>query len=337
MSSFNKATDRIHALEQERKNRLGDVERRRDKISTDEPSVANFAAPSFNNALLATHTVGLVSHRDFKERREQLEIERERQEKVEAALQHSRNRRTLEKRKRANRAVLSFRDDDDSDSNSNSDSEGDKRSDKRRKQGNLEKEEEKVNNQLIVAKRRRLGKDPSVDTQFLPDRDRERAERTERERLRLDWERRQRDIKSETIRITYSFWDGSGHRRTLSCTKGTTIGRFLALVQPRFKQLRNASADGLMFIKEDLIIPHHYSFYDFVIMRARGKSGPLFNFAVVEDVRVVADAAREKEDAHASKVVERRWYDRNKHIFPASRWELFDPTKKYDRYTIHGD
>ena len=30
----------------------------------------------------------------------------------------------------------------------------------------------------------------------------------------------------------------------------------------------------------------------------------------------------------------RSWYERNKHIFPASRWEPFDPTKSYDKYTI---
>ena len=34
----------------------------------------------------------------------------------------------------------------------------------------------------------------------------------------------------------------------------------------------------------------------------------------------------------------RTWvrYERNKHIFPASRWEIFDPTKDYGSYTIHG-
>ena len=32
-----------------------------------------------------------------------------------------------------------------------------------------------------------------------------------------------------------------------------------------------------------------------------------------------------------------RRYERNKHIFPASRWEVYDPHVKRDRYTIHGD
>lgn len=58
--------------------------------------------------------------------------------------------------------------------------------------------------------------------------------------------------------------------------------------------------------------------------KARGKSGPLFNFDVHDDVRLLADATKEKDESHAGKVVERSWYNRNKHIFPASRWEVSD-------------
>jgi len=66
----------------------------------------------------------------------------------------------------------------------------------------------------------------------------------------------------------------------------------------------------------------HYTFYDFIINKARGKSGPLFNFDVHDDVRLLADATKEKDESHAGKVVERSYYQRNKHIFPASRWEV---------------
>ena len=38
--------------------------------------------------------------------------------------------------------------------------------------------------------------------------------------------------------------------------------------------------------------------------------------------------------SHAGKVVMRNWYERNKHIFPASRWEPYDPEKKWDKYTV---
>ena len=39
---------------------------------------------------------------------------------------------------------------------------------------------------------------------------------------------------------------------------------------------------------------------------------------------------------YAGKVVDRHWYNRNKHIFPASRWEVYDPDTNYETYTIHG-
>ena len=87
---------------------------------------------------------------------------------------------------------------------------------------------------------------------------------------------------------------------------------------------------------QDLIIPNDYTFYDLIVTKARGKSGPLFNFDVHDDVRTLADVRIEKNESHAGKVVERRWYERNKHIFPASRWEIYDPNKEYGDYTIHG-
>jgi protein FAM50 len=35
------------------------------------------------------------------------------------------------------------------------------------------------------------------------------------------------------------------------------------------------------------------------------------------------------DDATFTKVVDRRWYERNKHIYPASIWHDFDPEKDY--------
>ena len=65
-----------------------------------------------------------------------------------------------------------------------------------------------------------------------------------------------------------------------------------------------------MYVKEDLIIPNQYTFYDLIINKARGKSGPLFHFDVHEDVRLQHDARVEKDESHAGKVVERHWYSR---------------------------
>ncbi|KAI0502658.1 hypothetical protein KFK09_017614 [Dendrobium nobile] len=187
----------------------------------------------------------------------------------------------------------------------------------------------------------KLGKDPTVETSFLPDSEREAEEQAERERLCKQWLREQEIIRNEPLEITYSYWDGAGHRRVIQVRKGDTIGEFLRAVQqqlaPEFREIRTTSVENLVYVKEDLIIPHQYSFYELIINKARGKSGPLFHFDVHEDVRTVADATIEKDESHAGKVVERHWYEKNKHIFPASRWEIYDPTKKWERYTIHGD
>jgi protein FAM50 len=53
-------------------------------------------------------------------------------------------------------------------------------------------------------------------------------------------------------------------------------------------------------------------------------------------IRLESDATVEKDESHPGKVVQRHWYERNKHIFPASRWEVYDPATVRDSYSIHG-
>lgn len=204
----------------------------------------------------------------------------------------------------------------------------------------IEKINESSNDETgsYVPEKKRTKLVTSVDTSLLPDREREEEERILREKLAAEWRERQRKLKEEEIEITFSYWDGSGHRRVVRMKKGNSIYQFLhaclETLRKDFNELRSVSADQLMYVKEDLIIPHHYTFYDFIVTKARGKSGPLFSFDVHEDVRLIADATVEKDESHAGKVLLRSWYERNKHIFPASRWEPYDPTKTYEKYTI---
>eukprot|EP00300_Choanocystis_sp_HF-7_P009111 c16268_g1_i2.p1 GENE.c16268_g1_i2~~c16268_g1_i2.p1 ORF type:complete len:216 (-),score=55.58 c16268_g1_i2:955-1509(-) len=65
-----------------------------------------------------------------------------------------------------------------------------------------------------VVKKQKITKNPAVDTSFLPDRERELQEAEERERLRKEWLDEQQKIKDTEIDVTYSYWDGAGHRRT---------------------------------------------------------------------------------------------------------------------------
>ncbi|PVU95601.1 hypothetical protein BB559_002677, partial [Furculomyces boomerangus] len=183
-------------------------------------------------------------------------------------------------------------------------------------------------------KKKKLGKNPTVDTSFLPDKERDDIEKTLREQYRQLWLEQQETLKNETVEITYSYWDGSGHRKKTLCKKGDSISTFLEKSKAQNTEIRGVHPDNLMYIKEDLIIPHHHTFYDFIINKTRGKSGPLFNFEAHEDIRLVNDASVEKEDSHVGKVCTRQWYERNKHIFPACRWETYNPEKDYGSYTI---
>jgi len=260
---------------------------------------------------LKQSTVGLVQLADFRQTRLALE---EKAAREAARTNELKEEKKIKKRKKAIKAnKLSFGDEEEeplAENNADDD------------QG--------------ASKRAKLGKNPSINTSFLPDREREEQDRRDREELRQQWLKDQEAIKQEEIEVTYSYWDGSGHRRSVMCKKGDEIGSFLEKCRQQSPELRGNSVDNLMYVKEDLIIPHHYTFYYFILNRCRGKSGPLFNFDVHDDVRLLADATIEKDESHAGKVVERSYYNRNRHIFPASRWEVFDPNKTFNKYTIAG-
>ncbi|KAH7288921.1 hypothetical protein KP509_31G050100 [Ceratopteris richardii] len=255
-------------------------------------------------------TVGLVTREQFVEKRVNLrsKIEEEEKEKQQKLAQEEEEKLLLKRKNRRAKVPsrLSFIDDVDADANEE-------------ENGLTENEE------LKKQKLGKFGKDPTVETSFLPEREREAEEQAEREHLWKQWQKEQERIKNEPLEITYNYWDGAGHRRVIHVRKGDSIAEFLRAVQ---QQLAS---------EFHLIIPHQHSFYELIVNKARGKSGPLFHFDVHEDIRTIADATIEKDESHAGKVVERHWYEKNKHIFPASRWEIYDPTKKWERYTIHGD
>ncbi|CAA2935262.1 XAP5 circadian timekeeper [Olea europaea subsp. europaea] len=318
---------RIRRLEKQREAERRKIQELKNKTASSkgQPGLLQFG--SSTSEILETafkkETVGLVTREEYVEKRVNIRTKMEEEEKEKLQkLQPEEEELQLQKLKKRKIKVdprLSFSDDFENDN---------------------EEEEEENNKESGRPGQRKLGKDPTVETSFLPDSEREAEEQAERERLQKQWIREQEQIKNEPLEITYSFWDGTGHRRVIQVRKGDTIGEFLRAVQqqlsPEFREVRTTSVENLLYVKEDLIIPHQHSFHELIIKKARGKSGPLFHFDVHEDVRTTADATIEKDESHAGKVVERHWYEKNKHIFPASRWEIYDPTRKWERYTIHG-
>ncbi|KAI5661529.1 hypothetical protein M9H77_20852 [Catharanthus roseus] len=320
---------RIRRLEKQREAERRKIEELKNKTASSkgQPGLLQFG--SGTSEILETafkkETVGLVTREQYVEKRVNIrtKIEEEEKEKLQK-LQQEEEELQLQKLKKRKVKVdprLSFCDDFEN--------------------GNEDEDSETKTKESDRLGQRKFGKDPTVETSFLPDSEREAEEQAERERLRKQWALEQARIKNEPLQITYSYWDGTGHRRIIQVRKGDTIGEFLRAVQQQlaseFREVRTASVENLLYVKEDLIIPHQHSFYELIVNKARGKSGPLFHFDVHEDVRTIADATIEKDESHAGKVVERHWYEKNKHIFPASRWEIYDPTKKWERYTIHGD
>ena len=334
---------------------------------------------TYADQIFRSKTVGLVTAADFKKAQEESKIlakkkqeglfldddeeggggdakmSKEQQKKLEKLKRKEMKRLKRKKQKMLN--TLSFADADDADGIiDDEDNDGDNDTSNANANANanandnaIKSDHDPANTNAIAitttttttTTSKEVKKNPFVDTSFLPDKEREEQLKKQRQQLKTEWITKQTQIKSELLEITYSYWDGSGHRRNVTIRKGDTIGQFLECVRKdlatEFREMQNVSADALIYVKEDLIIPQDIAFYDLIVTKARGKSGPLFNFDVHDDVRVGSiDTRVEKDESHPGKVVERRWYDRNKHIFPASRWEVFDPAKEYGRYTIHG-
>eukprot|EP00731_Ephydatia_muelleri_P002529 Em0001g2529a len=320
-------------LMKKREQQRQELEKMKQKIAEEHAIKSNFEvtnkfATSFDmvEEQLKSSTVGLVTLEQMKEKRENLVKEREMQ--IAAALAAAKREEEKKQAKKEARGggVLSF------------DFEGEEGEEEEEGGGKKEKKQSDKETSPPASKKKKMIKNPTVDTSFLPDKDREEAEQKEREHLRQEWLEKQEKIKNEDIDITYSYWDGSGHRKHVQMKKGDSIRQFLQKclesLRKDFSELRAAGPDSLIYVKEDLIIPQHHTFYDFIVTKARGKSGPLFSFDVHEDVRIINDASLEKDESHAGKVCLRSWYERNKHIFPASRWEPYDPAKNWEKYTI---
>ncbi|KAF8770822.1 Protein FAM50 like protein [Argiope bruennichi] len=332
-------------LKKKREKALEELEHRKRKIEEEMKlsDIENKFAAHYDavEQQLKSSTIGLVTLDEMKAKQEDVVKERERQlaqkqhEKELQRQKEMREKQEAKERQKRQIASLSFRLDDEEEEE---EEEEEQQQENENSRDASESQDSSQESDEPVLKKKKIFKNPDVDTSFLPDREREEEERKLREELRQEWVQKQEKLKNEEIEITFSYWDGSGHRRSVKMKKGHSIYQFLLkcleVLRKEFHELRAVTGDQLMYVKEDLIIPHHYTFYDFIVTKARGKSGPLFNFDVHDDVRLMSDASIEKDESHAGKVLLRSWYERNKHIFPASRWEPYDPTKNYEKYTI---
>lgn len=212
---------------------------------------------------LKSSTIGLVTLDEMKAKQEDIVREREKklaqklEEKDKEKLRALEAKQAEKNKQKRQIQALSFTLDDEED-NVNNDYDSDSQ----------EKWREKVS-----LPKKKIKKNPDVDTSFLPDREREEQENRMRESLRQEWVAQQQALKDQDITITFSYWDGSGHRRSAVMKKGNSIYQFLQkcldVLRKEFSELKTVMADQLMYVKEDLILPHHYTFYDFIVTKVK--------------------------------------------------------------------
>ena len=242
--------------------------------------------------ILRQHSVGLVSADEYKQRKSIIDAARQNaQVKIDklAVKPAAVNTKPVKKQ----RTKLSFNDDADEDAATVSNTISDKLS-------------PQPPPSISTA-------NPSVDTTYLPDSNRDALLEAERQRLRDEWLAEQDRMKQSTMTITYSFYDGSSHRHKHDISRGATIDMFLRQIKPALKQkyadvaYKNAE---LMFVKNDTILPNNLTLYDLMTAnRAGDKSAALADFS---------------EHAYVPKVMLKSYYTRHKHVYPYSSYVTYE-------------
>ncbi|OCK80614.1 XAP5-domain-containing protein [Lepidopterella palustris CBS 459.81] len=203
-----------------------------------------------------------------------------------------------------------------------------------------------------------------------------------REQLRKEFIAMRDAVKATEIMLPFVFYDGTnipggvckvkkGDHIWLFLDKARKVGAELGVGgggagDKSRREWARVGVDDLMLVRGEIIIPHHYEFYYFILNNTIGFSGPIFPYSAQptaatplpssDDPATIdpatydplaqpkkskksalstapsdADTKLEgwNDDPSLTKVVDRRWYERNKHIFPASVWEEFDPGRDY--------
>lgn len=267
--------------------------------------------------------LGLVQYDDFKRLKKEIENNNKERQVSHAgdSSDSEARRKKLAKLEKKRKSKLSFAFDGDDEDTEGVDTSANESSTKPSRSASvLDGDEE---NSTTNRKRLKLGKDPTVNTSFLPDRDREEQERIENERKHKEWSTKQEEIKAETVEIQFAYFDGLSHLGSVKVKKGEPVFNLIDKAKQQFQAIRDIATEKLLFAKDDVIIPHEMSLYYFQAHEVKGKFGLLFEFYDPEN----QNQKRNKNDVRLGRIVTRKYAEHNKHIYPCSKWELYDPEK----------
>ncbi|CAD8186728.1 unnamed protein product [Paramecium octaurelia] len=180
--------------------------------------------------------------------------------------------------------------------------------------------------------KKNYGKDSSVDTLYLPDMNREKKIEELTKKFTEEYQKNMELQRDQLIDIKFQYWDAQTCTRTLRITKKTTIKEFLELARREiirdFGFLTEFSPDDLLFVANTMILPHKLSFHDIIAYKVKNRSGkPIFSF---EQRKVQAKGQEyevEVENSTTCRIIEKFRYEKIKHIYPCSKWEVVDINK----------
>ncbi|CAG7922299.1 unnamed protein product [Penicillium olsonii] len=188
------------------------------------------------------------------------------------------------------------------------------------------------------------------------------AEAQARDTLRKEFLVMQEAVKNTEILIPFVFYDGTSiPAGSVKVKKGDHVWLFLdrcrkvgaemgvrggnnasQAKKDTRREWARVSVDDLMLVKGDVIVPHHYEFYHFIANKVPSFSragGLLFDYSnqpppepSLGGIQSINDDQLEGADKEFSetKVVDRRWFEKNKHIYPASLWHEYEPGKEFE-------
>ncbi|PYI23115.1 XAP5-domain-containing protein [Aspergillus violaceofuscus CBS 115571] len=190
-----------------------------------------------------------------------------------------------------------------------------------------------------------------------------KAEAEARDALRREFLAMQEAVKNTEILIPFIFYDGTNiPAGTVKVKKGDPVWLFLDRCRKVGAELgvsgnsqaskarkdnrrewARISVDDLMLVKGEVIVPHHYELYYFIansVPSYTSAGGLLFDYSNKPPAAPQTEDPLSKpnsdqlegadKDPTLTKVVDRRWYERNKHIFPASLWREYEPGPEFE-------
>ncbi|QIW99115.1 hypothetical protein AMS68_004633 [Peltaster fructicola] len=190
-----------------------------------------------------------------------------------------------------------------------------------------------------------------------------------KEALKKEYLQRQELVRATEFLLPFVFFDGKdtaggkvrmkkGDQIWLFLERARKVGAELGKTNAARKDWARISVDDLMLVRQDLILPPHFDFHYLILNNTNGYHGPLFPLSaepttatpsklestdtpalttasgpVVPSLPQYPDQDLEgfTDEPTLTRVVDRRWYEKNKHIYPASVWEDFDVQRDYSK------